>query len=80
MIDNLREFGRHNYVTWTEADLRKERQEMDWDYECIICGHRITVPLGQKTPPNECEKCHHTWCYLTKEIIEENERLNAKDS
>jgi|GEM_PF-6455675 len=51
----------------------------DYDYECITCSHRITVPLDQRTPPRECEKCHDMWCYLPKEIIEENERINAEE-
>ena len=53
--------------------------ENDYDYECITCGHRITVPFDQYRPPRKCEKCGDTFCYLSKEIIEENELINARE-
>ena len=64
---DINKFGRNSFVTWTEAELRKERIEMDdYDYECITCGHRIVVPLSQFRPPSKCEECSDTFCYLSK--------------
>ena len=48
-----------------------------WDYECQTCDHRITVPFDQLRPPTECEECGDTFCFLSKEMIEENEKINA---
>lgn len=50
--------------------------ENDWDYECITCGHRIK----SENRPRECEKCEGIYCFLSKETIEENERINAEES
>ena len=52
----------------------------DYDYECISCGHRITLPFDVLRPPTKCEKCGDTHGYLSKEIIEENELINAIDA
>jgi len=54
--------------------------ENDYDFQCMTCNYKITVPLGQKTPPRKCEKCGDTWCYLSKETIEENELINSEES
>jgi hypothetical protein len=32
---SIRDFGHNSFITWTEADLRKERQEMD-KYICLV--------------------------------------------
>lgn len=77
----IRDFGHHSFVTWTEADLRKERIYImdEYDYECTTCGHRITVPFDQFRPPSKCEECGDSGCFLPKEIIEENELINAQE-
>lgn len=54
--------------------------DKDYDYECRTCGHRITVPFDRFYPPSRCEECGDTYCYLSKEIIEENELINARES
>lgn len=54
--------------------------EDDYDYECQDCGHRFTVPFDQFYPPDECPECGSTWGFLTKETVEENERINARES
>lgn len=78
---NIMKFGHNSLITWTEADLRKERIEMenDYDYVCQTCGHRITVPFDRFYPPDICSKCGSASSFLSKETIEENERVNAKE-
>lgn len=49
----------------------------DYDFECITCGHRITVPFDVFRPPTKCEICKDTFCFLSKEVIEENELIDA---
>ena len=49
----------------------------NYDYECQTCNHRITVPFDQFRPPSECEECGDTFCYLSKDTIEENELIDA---
>lgn len=48
MMDNLRDFGQHSYVTWTEAELRKERQEMS------KCKHYGISHYGTPSNGNQC--------------------------
>lgn len=77
----IRNFGHHSFITWTEKDLRKERLYImdDYDYECQTCHHRITMPFDRFNPPYICPKCGNALSFLSKEIIEENERINAKE-
>lgn len=51
----------------------------DFDYKCITCGHRIIVPFDVFRPPTKCEKCGDSFCFLSKEVIEENELINAQE-
>lgn len=53
--------------------------ENDFDYECITCGHRIIVPFDVFRPPTKCEKCGDSFCFLSKEVIEENELIDAQE-
>jgi len=78
----IRYFGHHSFITWTEADLRKERLYImdDYDYVCTTCGNRIKVPFDQFHPPDVCNECGDALSYLSKETIEENERINARES
>lgn len=76
---NIRDFGHNSFVTWTATQLREERME-DYDYECQTCNHRITVPFDQFTPPTVCEECGDSFCFLSKEIIEENMKINAEET
>lgn len=52
----------------------------DWDYECMTCSHRIRVPFDKFYSPDVCEECGDALSYLSKKIIEENERINAEES
>lgn len=54
--------------------------ENDYDYECQTCGHRIKVPFDQFYPPDECPECGSTWRFLSRETIEKNEIINARES
>ena len=77
---NIRDFGQNSFVTWTTGLIERiEKMENDYDYECITCGHRITVAFDQFRPPTECEECGDSFCYLSKEIIEMNELINARE-
>jgi len=57
---DINEFGQHSLVTWTEADLRKERIEMEAQYICLSCGEtffyeseiRLCSDCGKQSCPN----------------------------
>lgn len=51
--------------------------ENDYDYECQTCFHKIKVPFDQFFPPDICAECGDALSYVSKEIIEENERINS---
>ena len=77
---SIRDFGHNSFITWTEADLRKERLYImdEYDYQCTTCGNRIVVPFDQFYPPDICDECGDALSFLPKRQIEENERINAR--
>ena len=76
----IRDFGHKSFVTWTVGLIERiKKMENDFDYECTTCHHRITVPFDVFYPPDVCSECGDANCFLLKEIIEENELINAKE-
>lgn len=75
---NINDFGHNSFVTWTVGLIERiKKMENDWDYECQTCGCRITVSFDQLYPPYKCPECGSTWSFLSREIIEEDEIIDA---
>ena len=54
---NVNNFGRNSFVTWTEADLQQERQEMEKEYICVGCGMTY-----EEDDWWSCHKCNTAIC------------------
>jgi len=53
----IRDFGSNSFVTWTEADLRKKRLEMEPEYICGSCGHTFDSEPPFHDRPKKCPHC-----------------------
>ena len=68
---NINEFGQHSLVTWTEDDLRKERQEMEVQYICVGTNQTFT-----EDELHICPKCEEKSCPTCGAEIQTIEEYN----